>query len=45
MGELTLMGWAWFHVPEAMRMLGEHSAPTDAITRVLLAPDLAAPVS
>ena len=40
MGELTLVGWAWFHAPKAMRMLGELSAPSDTITRVLLAADL-----
>ena len=39
------MGWAWFHVPKAMRMPGEHSAPPGTIARVLLAADLAAPVS
>jgi hypothetical protein len=39
------MGWAWCHVLKAMRMLGEHSAPSDTIARILLAADLAAPVS
>ena len=42
--ELMLMGWAWFHVPKAMPMLGEHSAPSGTIARVLRAADLAAPV-
>ena len=36
---------AWFHVPKAMRMRGEHSAPSGTIARVLLAADLPAPVS
>ena len=42
MGELTLVGWAWFHAPEAMRMLGEHSAPLALLLVSSLVADLAA---